>query len=206
MKWILVGLGNPGSDYDMTRHNAGRMLAEYVAKKNSADEFRDTKKANAHITSASVKENEVTIVLPDTFMNKSGLAVMKFVKSAKAAERLIVCYDDLDLPLGALKVSFDRGSGGHKGVESVIRSVKTKKFIRVRIGVSPASAKGVAKKPSGEKAVLDFILKTFKPHERAILDTVFTRAADAIETIISDGRERAMNTSNRPTQKVPSVL
>jgi PTH1 family peptidyl-tRNA hydrolase len=129
-------------------------------------------------------------------MNKSGAAVAKFVKSQKAAERLIVVYDDLDLPLGTMKLSFDRGSGGHKGIESIIRAVKTKKFIRVRVGVSPSTASGAIRKPDGEKVVLNFILARFKPHEQEELNRVFKRTSEAIETIVSEGREMAMNRFN----------
>ncbi len=196
MQWVIVGLGNPGEEYDGMRHNAGRMAVEFFAKKIGAGDFRENTKANALVSSCEIGKNTATLVLPDTFMNKSGSAVMKFVKSAKAAERLIVCYDDLDLPLGAMKISFDRGSGGHKGLESVMRAIKTKKFVRIRIGVSPATTKGVVKKPTGEKAVLDFILKKFKPSEQSILHDTFKRAALALETILTDGRERAMNQFN----------
>lgn len=196
MKWIVVGLGNPGAEYEETRHNTGRMCAEYFAKSIEADDFLFDKKANAHMAKGKVKKEEVAVLLPDTFMNKSGAAVGKFVKSVKAAERLIVCYDDLDLPIGKIKLSFDRGSGGHKGVESIMRAVKTKKFVRVRIGVSPATPKGVVKKPQGEKAVLDFILKQFRAPEMAELKKVFKRGAEAITTTITEGHLVAMNQYN----------
>jgi len=114
----------------------------------------------------------------------------------KAAERLVVVYDDLDLPLGTMKLSFDRGSGGHKGIESIARTLKTKRFVRIRIGVSPATATGKLKKPVGEKEVVDFILTRCKAHELDELKKVFKKASLAIETIVSEGREIAMNRFN----------
>ncbi|MBV9159732.1 MAG: peptidyl-tRNA hydrolase, partial [Candidatus Kaiserbacteria bacterium] len=126
MTWVVVGLGNPGEEYENTRHNAGRMAAQFFAKKADASEWREDKSANATVTRGAVGKNLFVIVLPDTFMNKSGSALTKYVKSVKAAEKMIVVYDDLDLPLGKIKLSFDRGSGGHKGVESIMRAVKTK--------------------------------------------------------------------------------
>jgi len=143
-----------------------------------------------------VGKTTVAVVLPDTFMNKSGSAVVKFVKSAKAAERLVVVYDDLDLPLGKFKISFDRGSGGHKGLESIMRTLKTKKFTRIRIGVSPSTASGSMRKPEGEKVVLNFILTKFRAHELEELKRVFKRVAEALEVTVTEGHERAMNVFN----------
>lgn len=196
MQWIVVGLGNPGGEYAHTRHNTGRMCVEFFAKKIGDGDFAFNKTANAHIAKGAIDTHEIACVLPDTFMNKSGAAVGKFVKSVKAAERLVVCYDDLDLPIGKLKLSFDRGSGGHKGVESIMRAVKTKKFVRVRIGVSPATPKGAIRKPHGEKEVNDFILAKFRPAEMTELQRVFTHASEAIAATMTEGRERAMNIHN----------
>ncbi|MDP2648823.1 MAG: aminoacyl-tRNA hydrolase, partial [bacterium] len=139
MAWLIVGLGNPGEEYHFTRHNTGRASVEYFAKAAGFGEFREDKKAKAHVAGGMIGKAAVVALLPDTFMNKSGSSLAKFIKSQKAAERMVVVYDDLDLPLGALKLSYDRGSGGHKGLESIIRAVKTKKFTRVRIGVSPTT-------------------------------------------------------------------
>lgn len=196
MAWVIVGLGNPGEEYGSTRHNTGRMAVEFFAKKHDAREFREDKKTKAHVSSGMIGKTAVALVLPDTYMNKSGSAVVKYVKSAKAAERLVVVYDDLDLPLGAMKLSYDRGSGGHKGLESIMRAVKTKKFTRVRVGVSPSVPSGKLKKPQGEKAVVDFILTKFKAAETEELKKIFKRISSALEMIVSDGREIAMNEFN----------
>lgn len=196
MTWIIAGLGNPGEEYVNTRHNAGRMALEFFAKKNSFDAWKLDKKAKAQVSRGMLGKTLAVLVTPDTFMNKSGAAVAKFVKSPKAAERLIVVYDDLDLPLGTMKLSFDRGSGGHKGIESITRAVKTKKFVRVRIGVSPSTAGGAIRKPQGEKVVVNFILARFKPSEIEELNRIFKKASEAIEETVTDGREMAMNHFN----------
>ena len=166
--YIVVGLGNPGEEYAKTRHNTGRMAADFVADKVEGIKF----------------------VVPDTYMNKSGSFVAKYIKSKKAVQKLIVIYDDLDLPLGALKISYNRSSGGHRGLESVIKALKTEEFIRIRIGISPK------KKPQGEKAVEKHILSEFKKPELEILKKVFKKVKETVETIVGDGKEVAMNRFN----------
>ncbi len=109
----------------------------------------------------------------------------------------MVIHDDLDLPLGRFKIVFNRGSGGHKGVESIMRALKTEAFIRVKVGISKDAGKGKVKKPVGEKAVGDFILGKFKPAELVELKKVAKKVCEALELIASDGREAAMAMSNR---------
>ena len=196
MAWVIVGLGNPGDEYDSTRHNAGRIAVMKFAKDIGIDTWKEEKKTKATVARGALGKELVVCVLPDTFMNKSGNAVAHYVKSQKAAERMIVAYDDLDLPLGKIKMSFDRGSGGHKGVESVTRAVKTKKFTRIRIGVSPATPSGTIKKPQGEKDVLDFILSKFKATEVDELKKVIKRASEAAQATIENGPLVAMNGFN----------
>ena len=196
MTWTIVGLGNPGEEYEHTRHNTGRMLLAYVAKKYDCTDWQENKKTRATLSRGNIGKETLLLLAPDTFMNKSGIAVSAYVKSAKAAQRLVVVYDDLDLPLGKMKISFDRGSGGHKGLESIIRAIKTKAFARIRIGVSPATPSGKTKKPSGEQEVIDFILKEFKEAEMKELKKVFKKAAEAVEVIVTQGLDRAMNEYN----------
>ena len=196
MAWVIVGLGNPGEEYDSTRHNAGRMALEHFAIEVKFGDWKEDKKAKARVASGMIGKTAVVLVAPDTFMNKSGSAITKFVKSQKAAERMVVLYDDLDLPLGSLKLSFNRGSGGHRGVESIMKAVKTKKFTRVRIGVSPSTASGKLKKPLGEKEVVAFILAKFKSAELAELKPVWKRVSEALQVIVVEGPERAMNQFN----------
>ncbi len=196
MAWVIVGLGNPGEEYQGTRHNTGRLALEYFASAMKFGDWKEDKKSQAHIASGMIGKTAVVLVAPDTFMNKSGAAVMKFVKSQKAAERMVVIYDDLDLPIGGLKLSFNRGSGGHRGVESIMNSVKTKKFTRVRVGVSPKTPGGKLKKPQGEDEVIKFILSKFKPAELVELKKVFKKVAEALEVVVSEGPQIGMNRFN----------
>lgn len=196
MAWVIVGLGNPGEEFSQTRHNSGRMAVEHFARSARLSEWREDKKAEALVSRGLVARTLIALVLPNTFMNKSGKAVSKFVKNVKSAERLVVIYDDLDLPLGKIKISFNRGSGGHKGVESIMRTLKTKRFARIRIGVSPSTASGAIRKPVGEKVIVNFILTKFKAHELEELKNVFRRVSHALETIVFEGPERAMNKFN----------
>ena len=196
MAWIFVGLGNPGYEYEGTRHNTGRMTLEYFAKASKLSDWKEDMKAKALVSRGLLGKTLVALILPNTFMNKSGVAVAKFVKSAKAAERMAVVYDDLDLPLGVMKISYNRGSGGHKGVESIMKAVKTKKFTRVRVGVSPSTASGAIRKPVGDKVVVNYILTKFKPHELEQLKTVFKKVSRALQVIATEGLPRAMNQFN----------
>ncbi len=196
MAWVIVGLGNPGYEYEGTRHNSGRMAVEDFAKTAKFSEWKEDKKSKSLVSRGLVGKTLVALALPNTFMNKSGTAVAKYVKSVKSAERLVVVYDDLDLPLGAMKISFNRGSGGHKGIESIMRAIKTKKFARVRIGVSHSTASGAIRKPVGEKVIVNFILTKFRAHEFEEFKRVSKKVSHALETIATDGLSRAMNEFN----------
>jgi len=175
--YIAIGLGNPGEEYEKTRHNTGRMFATEILK-------------------LKVKSGKLKVLEPDTYMNHSGKFVSKVVRSKKAAQKLVVIYDDLDLPLGTMKVSFNRGSGGHRGLESIIKALKTREFVRIRIGISPTTPTGKLKKPKTEKDVEKFILGEFKPAEMQVLKKVFKKATEALEVIVADGHYQAMNSFN----------
>ncbi len=196
MAWVIVGLGNPGEEYEGTRHNTGRLALDFFASQMKCGEWKVDKKSQAHVASGMIGKTAVVLVAPDTFMNKSGSAVMKYVKSQKAAERMVVIYDELDLPIGGLKLSFNRGSGGHRGVESIMKAVKTKKFTRVRVGVSPETPGGKLKKPHGEEEVVKFILSKFKPGELAELKKIFKKVSEALETVVTEGPQIGMNRFN----------
>ncbi len=196
MSWVVIGLGNPGTEYENTRHNAGRMAVQHFAKKLGASAWKEHKSSDSLTTGATVGKNLLALVLPDTFMNKSGAAAAKFVKSVRAAEKMIVVYDDLDLAIGKIKISFNRGSGGHKGVESIMRAVRTKKFTRIRIGVSPSTPGGTLKKPEAGEDVNAFILNKFKESEMSELKKVFKSVSEAIEIIVQENPLIAMNKFN----------
>ena len=129
-------------------------------------------------------------------MNNSGRAVAPLVKSKKDLENLVVIYDDIDLPLGKIKISFNRSSGGHNGLQSVIRSLKSEEFVRIRVGISPATPSGKIRKPAGEKDVLKFLLGEFKKSELETVKKLSKKVAEAVETIFEEGREKAMSLYN----------
>jgi peptidyl-tRNA hydrolase, PTH1 family len=196
MKYVIVGLGNPDEEYVFTRHNTGFMVLDAFRKKNKFPDWIESAKYSALISEDIIEEYKVNLLLPQTYMNKSGSSVKKIVTNKKSAENLVVVYDDIDLPLGKIKISFGRGSGGHKGVESIIRGIGTKDFIRLRVGVSSVTLSGKIKKPKGEKAVMDFILKEFRKPELEKLKKVLKDTSVAIETIVVQGRAKAMNKFN----------
>lgn len=174
---LVVGLGNPGTEYENTRHNTGRILVGILEKK------IDTK-------------HKIKFITPDNFMNNSGKAVAPLVKTKKDLENLVVVYDDIDLPLGKIKISFNRSSGGHNGVGSIIKALKSEEFLRIRVGISPATPKGIVKKPKGEKAVLNFLLGEFKKSELEIIKKLSKTVAEAVETIFNESKEKAMSLYN----------
>jgi len=197
MNFLIVGLGNPGEEYENTRHSVGRILLENFRKSVDFPDWQENKYAQALCTSGKIGKEKVDLILPETFMNKSGKSVSFLsTKNKIKPENIIVVYDDLDLPLGKFKISFNRGSGGHKGLESVARSLKTKEFVRLRVGISAEDKNGRARKPQGEKKVTDFILGKFKNPELEILKKLSKKTSPALEAIVSLGLEKAMGEWN----------
>ena len=173
---LVVGLGNPGKEYENTRHNAGRILVGMIEKK--------------------LSDSKIKFLIPDTFMNNSGKAVTPLIKTKKDLENLVVIYDDIDLPLGKMKISFNRSSGGHNGLNSIIKSVKSQEFLRIRIGIAPATPSGKIRKPAGEKAVLNFLLGEFKKSELETIKKLSKKVTEAVKTIFSESKEKAMSLYN----------
>ena len=174
---LVVGLGNPGTEYENTRHNTGRIMVGLVEKK--------------------LEDNlKIKFITPDNFMNNSGKAVAPLIKSKKDLKDLVVIYDDVDLPLGKIKISFNRSSGGHNGLNSVIKALKSEEFLRIRVGISPATPKGIVKKPKGEKAMLNFLLGEFKKPELETLKKLSKKVSEAVETIFTESKEKAMSLYN----------
>ena len=191
MAFIVTGLGNPGEEYKNTRHNTGRMAVERVQRELDFPEFRVNSKRMALVSEGKIGKEVVMLLLPESFMNKSGASVGSLAGKTKQLERLIVVHDDLDLPLGRFKISFGKHSGGHKGVESIMRAVKSIGFIRIRIGISPVTPSGKLKKPRGEEHVTKHILGRFKKSELMLLAKQSKAVAEVIQTIVKNGLEAA---------------
>jgi len=173
---LVVGLGNPGKEYENTRHNTGQIMVGMVEKK--------------------LDEMKIKFITPDNFMNNSGKAVAPLIKTKKDLENLVVIYDDIDLPLGKMKISFNRSSGGHKGLNSIIKALKSEEFLRIRIGISPETPSGKVRKPKGEKAVLNFILGIYKKSELEKLKKLSQKVAEAVKMIFTESKEKAMSLYN----------
>ena len=196
MSYIIVGLGNPGPEYENTRHNTGRIILDAVRKEYSKKEFEFNKKLNALSAEGKIGKEKVIFLAPETFMNNSGRSVALLVKSVKAAGKMVVIYDDFNLPLGKIRISYNRSSGGHNGLESIIKAVKTEAFLRVRIGVAPENTKGNAKTPHGDEKIEKFILGKYKDEEVKELKKISKRVVEAVEVIIKEGKDKAMSVFN----------
>jgi PTH1 family peptidyl-tRNA hydrolase len=197
MAYIIIGLGNPEAAYAKTRHNAGRMVVELLAKKEKFPDFTLRKSSYASVSEDVLEGEKTVLVVPEVSMNLSGKAASPFVKSVKAAQKLLVIRDDLDLPLGVIKMTgYGRGSGGHKGVESIMRALKTKDFVQMKIGISPATPKGKLKKPGTEEKVITHVMGMFSPKVVLILNKTLARAAEAARAFVTDGLEKSMQLAN----------
>ncbi|MEK7463980.1 MAG: aminoacyl-tRNA hydrolase [Patescibacteria group bacterium] len=192
MAYIIAGLGNPGQEYENTRHNTGRIILQSLTD----DDFSFEKKNNALVSEMKIGKEKIKLIAPETFMNNSGKSIATVVKSIKAAEKLIVIYDDFNLPMGKIRISFNRSSGGHNGLESIIKAVKTEAFLRIRIGVAPETAKGTAKVPHGDEKIEKFILGKLKDDEMKVLKKTAKIVAEALEVLVKEGKEKAMSIYN----------
>ena len=182
MNYLIVGLGNPGTEYEKTRHNAGWIIIDQAYP--NLEWERDS-----YANAGTAKEGDLLFVKPATFMNLSGETVQYFVdKKDYIPENIIVIYDDIDLALGKIKISFDRGSGGHNGIKSIESCLGSREFIRIRIGISKLLETGELVKPN--------VLGKFEPGELEILAEVSKRVKFAIDTIVKEGKEIAMTEFN----------
>ena len=186
---LIIGLGNPGEEYKNTRHNIGREVAEKCAKKNDLPDFEYDKKSNALVAQGKIGKEKVVFALPETFMNKSGLAVSALAKFYKVKPaQIFAVHDDIDLPVGKIKVSFARSSAGHKGVEHIIKNLKTNEFYRLRVGI------GQKKKT---KQAMELVLKKFSAKEADEIKKVIKKTCDAIICAISESPQKAMTIYNQ---------
>lgn len=194
----IVGLGNPGRRYRGTRHNVGSDVVDRVAAKLGVRLAGD---GWVRIARARFGRAAVLLAVPETYMNVSGQAVSDLARRRRVhPEALLVVHDDLDLPLGRLRLRPGNGAGGHNGVRSIIEHLATRTFPRLRVGIG---------RPPAGVAAETFVLERFTPEERTVIDEAVERAANAALAVVSDGLEAAMNrvnvreTASRTTTPVP---
>ena len=191
---LVVGLGNPEKKFEKTRHNIGFRVIDAFFKKNRDahffSDFKNSKKLNSLISKGTFNDQKIILAKPQTFMNLSGKAVKKIIGNWKLEiGNLIVVHDDIDLPLGKIKISKNRGSAGHKGVESIIKELKAKNFIRFRLGIQPKNGK--------PENVNNFVLKNFNPEEEKLVNEVIKKTIEDLEIALNQGLKGAMSTANQ---------
>jgi PTH1 family peptidyl-tRNA hydrolase len=184
---LIVGLGNPGREYASNRHNVGFRCLERLAA--AHDLTFDKQQKRARVALGTIREQRVVLAQPQTFMNESGCAVVPLARFYRVPlERLLVVYDDLDLPVGTVRLRPEGGSGGHKGVRSIIEQLGSQSFPRLRIGIG---------RPPGQMDPVDYVLQDFSMEEEPVLEETLERAVAAIEVWLSEGIETAMTRYNQ---------
>lgn len=184
--FLVVGLGNPGAEYEETRHNLGFKVVDELARKHGLSTLRA--KFNSFIGEVNINQHKMILAQPQTFMNDSGPAVRGMMEWYRLLPgKLILIYDDVDLEVGQLRIRDHGNAGGHHGVESVIASVGATGFIRVRIGIGRENLSG---------DVSEYVLQKIPSSQREILDQGIVSAAEAVEAIIAEGPVAAMNKFN----------
>jgi PTH1 family peptidyl-tRNA hydrolase len=187
MSTLILGLGNRGGEYARTRHNVGWMCLDELERRGRFG--RERREGQARIREGSLEGFDVITARPQTYMNLSGRAAVHLTdKFGMPPHDVIVAHDDADLPLGRIRVRRGGRAGGNRGVQSLIDAWRTQDFIRVRIGIGH---------PGGDADLVDHVLETFDPEERAALPEILSRSADAVVTIVRDGLEPAMTEFNR---------
>lgn len=186
---LIVGLGNPGKEYENTRHNIGFLVADAIVKNEGFIRKKKEKKFHAEISYGNILTRKVLLVKPQTFMNRSGDAVLELKNFYKIeAKDIFVIHDDLDLPVAAIRISHNASSGGHKGVESIIDRIGTKEFVQFRVGIAGEERGYIP----GE----EYVLGKFSPQEQDTINSAITLIIEALEMAISIGVPEAMNEFN----------
>jgi PTH1 family peptidyl-tRNA hydrolase len=184
-----VGLGNPGPEYAETRHNAGFLLADHLARRWSLPPFKRVERGRE--TAGTVGGTQVRLVKPSTYMNRSGaaLARLRALPDFDPAQHLLILVDEVALPLGRFRLRGAGSAGGHNGLRSIEGALQRQDYARLRIGVGP--------KPPELDDLADYVLEEFLPEERKVVDDLLDPMADAVETWLADGIELAMTRHNR---------
>ncbi len=189
---IITGLGNPGEKFKNTPHNIGFRIVEEFARKNEFPEFRFSKKYNALITESFFEDKKVLLFKPQSFMNNSGGPIKKVVSVFKKPKaELWVVHDETDIDFGKTKITENRGPAGHKGIESIIKNLKTKRFIRFRVGIR------VPKEGVSRKKARDIVIKNFSKEQKGNIKKTIIKNVDALEYSLKNGIEKAMSEFNR---------
>ena len=189
---LVVGLGNPGIEYQFTPHNLGFLTVDRIAERRNVDVA--SRRCQAATAKTKLAGHEVMLAKPETFMNLSGLSVRKLIEDLELepAKDLIVVYDELDLPFGTLRIRQRGGTAGHNGLESVIGSLGTDDFVRVRLGIQPDH-------PVRDGA--KYVLAQFKKSQLEVVGDLVDRGAEAVESILKEGLAAAMNHFNQRPKK-----
>ena len=192
--YLILGLGNPGKEYEHTFHNLGRMTGMKIQKDARLPEFSLDNKLQGIISQGKIKKERVVIALPETFMNKSGNAVGPLARYYKVKpDHILVIHDDADIRLGNIKIVKNRNSAGHKGVESVMRALKTEDFIRIRIGTTKSiSQKGRWR----ERDLMESVIRKISPSQKPFLAKAIKHATQAALMIITEGIDKTMSMYN----------
>lgn len=180
--WLIVGLGNPGSEYEKTRHNLGFMLIDKLARDENSQVKRE--ECRALVGRIEINSQMIELVKPQTYMNLSGESVNCLLKKdSRSAKNLIVISDDLALPLGKIRLRASGSAGGHNGLKSIAECLKTQDFIRLRIGIQPEHPTSDTKR---------FVLENFSKNDWEKVEQVLEQSAKAIHSVIKDGIGKAM--------------
>jgi len=190
---LIVGLGNPGKTYAHNRHNVGFQCLNYFARLHSIP--FDHRQCRARVGIAKAKGEKLLLAKPGTFMNLSGKSVACLVRKHDISlSDLLVIYDDLDLPLGKIRLRQSGSSGGHKGMNSIISALGSEDFPRIRVGIGRPQVEGQS---ISEDAIVNYVLTDFSAREEAIIGPVITRVSEAIDCFLAQGIEAAMNKFNQ---------
>jgi len=185
-RYLVVGLGNPGPRYAATRHNIGFAIVELLGLRLAGRTARfKAHRSRCEVLETRLGDTPLVLAKPLSFMNEAGGPVVNAARFYKVpVERIVVAHDDLDLPFGALRLKRGGGDGGHNGLRSITRSLGSREYLRVRVGIG---------RPPGRQDPADFVLEDFRAAERKDLPFFVDRAADAVEALITDGLEQAQN-------------
>lgn len=190
-RYLIAGLGNPGRKYANNRHNVGARCIDRLASAHDLSFNRREK--GARLALGPILRSSVVLVKPSTYMNRSGRPIGALVRSYRVpVDRLLVIYDDLDVPLGTLRMRPSGGSGGHRGMRSIIRQLGRNDFPRLRVGIG---------RPPGRMDPADYVLQDFSEAEEQLLDRTLELAAQAVETWLAKGVDEAMTQYNRSAEE-----